>query len=122
MPLPITAPVSVPLVCCTICWAAARVSKLILFHCASRCSVIRRIFIFRPFADLWEPKAKADPSLRLGCQSKAKRPPEGGRYKFTAGRSEQRPQECTTEIAGKARPLHSNDGLIGHGLRASAFL
>src|SRR5271154_443765 len=49
MPLPMTTPVSVPFVCWTICWAAARVSKLTLFHCASRCSVIRRIFIFRPF-------------------------------------------------------------------------
>src|ERR1700683_2793158 len=36
---------NVPLVCCAICCAAAKVSKLTLFHLPSRCSVMRRVFI-----------------------------------------------------------------------------
>src|SRR5579872_19497 len=37
---------TVLLVSFAICWAAARVSKLVLFHLFWRCSVITRIFIF----------------------------------------------------------------------------
>src|SRR5271155_1083687 len=92
MPLPITTPLNVPFVCCTICWAAARVSKLTLFHVASRCSVIRRIFIFRPFLRVAKKKQiplphsrRRDDSVTATSQPESqRRPPKktGGRYKF----------------------------------------
>src|SRR5271165_6608691 len=44
-PLPRTTPVSDPFVCCTICCAAASISKLTLLNFPSRCSVTRSIFI-----------------------------------------------------------------------------
>src|SRR5580692_9148181 len=44
-PLPMTTAARRLPISAAICCAAASVSKLVLFHCASRCSVIRRRFI-----------------------------------------------------------------------------
>src|SRR5580704_9254572 len=85
MPLPMTTPVSVPFVCWTICWAAARVSKLTLFHCASRCSVIRRIFIFRPLlrdAEKNHPVSQIRPPKKAGGRYKVKNKIEGAQARL----------------------------------------
>src|SRR5271154_6920840 len=115
MPLPITTAVSVPLVCWTICWAAANVSKLILFQVASRCSVIRRIFIFRPF--LRDAKRKQIPRYARDDKRKQNPKVKDARPKSKSRRplqSQKQSQRRTGKIAYATQ-------IKGRALRGAVF-